>query len=135
MTSASACRYQDQQRYATEKPPNFQATGSADEWLKVEVKVYTLKKLNSGGQWDPITGEYFKGSTCWWQIAKVGTDYTVTQKLDYTDANCQINQYRYTVYGIVCVDQYGTVKKLVVENTDSAYGPITGSCWTSLKPV
>ena len=134
ISSAAGCRINDQDRYSNGGVYKFQQYQNQDEWLRTQVQICYLDKLDSKGKWQPLSGEYFKGNTgCWWQMVQstTGGDCSVYQKSDYTDSNCRVRQNVRTEYGLVCVDDTGAVKGYAWEQKN--YPPITGSCWSSLK--
>jgi hypothetical protein len=131
MSSAAACRFRDKDRYGSEKVYKFRSSNSIDEWLRKEIQICKLDKLDSKNKWQAIDGEWYKGDTCWWQVVKNGDDYDCYEKTTHTFTNCQVRQHVRKDWGLVCVDDKGAIKGFCWEKKD--YPPITGSCWASLK--
>jgi hypothetical protein len=132
MTSAAACKVRDKDRYNDDHVYKFRKYKNEDEWLRREVEICNLKKKDKHGNYQDISGEYFKGDTgCWWQMVKSGDDCEISQKSDWTEPTYKSRRTVRKEYGLLCVDDNGVPKGFAWEKKD--YSPITGSCWASLK--
>jgi hypothetical protein len=135
MSSAGACRVRDKDRAYEEKPYKFTNGPRDDDWLRCEVDHCKLQKQDKYGHWKDLDDHYyFRGreTNHYWRVSGSGSSCEVTACPEYTQWNCRPKSGTVRKkYALCRVDDHGNICGYEWETHHG--GPISCSCWSSLK--